>query len=136
MPYQLTWKTPGAVLVLNLSGFVSVDEFVQINTDVTKTLEELNSDQKIAVVIEIDDAKQLPNEFAYLRTLQTFVTSYRLKHIVVVGRSKYMRLMMQLIYGQFNIRVHMVDSYEQALIYFPQQNLRGSNPQSKMGQAY
>lgn len=122
MPYQVYWDAPKMLLYLKLTGDVSLQEFVEIDRDITHYLASYEVGESIALLVDVKDAKSVPQSFNQLRTSQTYAYEYyqsKLSHILVVsGNNKLMRLMMMLTFNLCRPSLQFFEAKTQALSYF------------------
>lgn len=123
MPYRVYWEAPNAMLYLKLSGDVSLQEFIDIDREITRYLASDKLEDKVTLLVDVNEAKSVPHSFNQLKASQTYATVYdsKLSHILVVsGGNKLMRLMMMLTLNLSRPSLQFFDTPMQALSYFSQ----------------
>lgn len=123
MPYRVYWEAPNAMLYLKLSGDVSLQEFIEIDREITRYLASDKLEEKLTLLVDVNDAKSVPQSFNQLKASQTYASVYnsKLSYILVVsGGNKLMRLMMMLTFNLCRPSLQFFDTPMQALSYFSQ----------------
>ncbi len=115
MGYRVFWQVPHQFLYLELEGYLSLDDFMQINLTVNDLLSAEVKDRQVTLVIDITRPCTAPKAFAQLKASQTYLMRRDLKYILVVGSNKLMRLMMMLTFNLSKPSLWFFDSFEQAL---------------------
>lgn len=111
MPYELSWRVPGKVLSLSLSGKYTVENAKAVNQLITKELDQ--SQSPLLLVIDALNMER-PYHFDSIRALQTYMDHQNLKHIYIVAADKVVKLSMMVIFNLSRARLHMFDSIEKA----------------------
>lgn len=123
MPYQVHVQAPDALIYLKLTGDVSLQEFIEIDREVTRYLEADSLDEGIAMLVDVNDAKSVPQAFNQLKASQTYASVYgsKLSYILVVsGGNKLMRLMMMLTFNLCRPNLQFFETPMQAMSYLSQ----------------
>lgn len=111
MPYSVEWHIPDRVLLLSLTGIVTVDDAIQSNREIEQALQETTND--IFLLIDAQGMRaSVP--FERIRQEQTFVTNPRLQAIYVVATSKLTRLLLTVVFFATTATFRLFDNIEQA----------------------
>jgi hypothetical protein len=117
MTYRVFWHIPQQVIFLELEGNLTLKEFQQLNRDVVEHLGTENADRQITLVVDITRPSTAPQAFAQLKASQTYTQRRDLKSILVVGRNKFMRLMMLLTFNLCRPTLRFFDTNDEAALF-------------------
>lgn len=121
MPYQVHWESPDTLLYLKLTGELSFQEFIDIDHEITGYLSRDYRANKVVLLVDVKDAKSVPQTFKELKASQSYAYDYNfnLSHILIVsGGNKLMRLMMMLTYNMCRPSLQFFETPAQAWAYF------------------
>ncbi|MCA9913948.1 MAG: hypothetical protein KC496_11390, partial [Anaerolineae bacterium] len=94
MSYNVEWYIPERVVLLTLSGIVTVEDAVQSNKEMEEALHE--STHAIFVLVDAEEMKaSVP--FERIRQVQTFLMHPNLRAIYVITSSKLTRLLLTVV---------------------------------------
>lgn len=108
--YDVYWDVPGYVLCLKLIDAVTLEEFIEIDSLISKHLS--NTHTRTAIVIDITAARHVPFPSDQLRASQSYTQHPMLKWLVVVGGNKLLRLMMLLTFNLSRASLQFMDNRE------------------------
>lgn len=108
--YDVYWDVPGYVLCLKLIDAVTLEEFIEIDSLISKHLS--NTHTRTAIVIDITAARHVPFPSDQLRASQSYTQHPMLKWLVVVGGNKLLRLMMLLTFNLSRASLQFMDNTE------------------------
>lgn len=123
MPYQIHWELPHTVLHLKLTDDVTLQEFVEVDRIITEALGAEGVDETVMLIVDVNDARSVPQSFSQLKASQTYASRYnsRLRHILVVcGGNKLMRLMMLLTFNLCRPSLQFFDTTAQVETFIRQ----------------
>ncbi len=112
MPYQLTWQTPDTILHLELTGHVSMEEFIQIDDRVNAYLDKRQTSNQVVLIIDAVGAQRVPQEIAQMKASQTYANRRDVKHLLIVTNKKQIRLIMLLTFNPCQAFLRFADNYE------------------------
>ncbi|GAB5494280.1 MAG: hypothetical protein Phog2KO_44950 [Phototrophicaceae bacterium] len=104
MTYDLGWYTEKYVLYLRLPENPSMEEFDDINQEITSIL--ANSSITLSIIIDTNKLKTGYHTATYLRNTQKYMNHPKLDNIYVVANNKLNRLIMTL--GFSLCRAHFI----------------------------
>jgi hypothetical protein len=117
MTHRIYWRVPNVVLCLELEGNLSPDDFAQINQAIVEHLGPETQTQTVTLLVDITRPGTTPSAFAQLKASQTYTMRRDLNYILVVGRDKFMRLMMLLTFNLCKPSLKFFDDMDQALAF-------------------
>jgi hypothetical protein len=112
MAHEMAWKTPGKVLNLKMSSTLSLEEFVEIDKQISEHLQE--SDERITLIVDGSDARFSPYSIERVKATQRYLNSYKICQLIVVGDKKLNRLAMLLLFNLCRPKLQFCDSIDQA----------------------
>ncbi|NJL93170.1 MAG: hypothetical protein HC915_05300 [Anaerolineae bacterium] len=123
MPFYLDVEAHPAVINLTLVGAVSLEDFRQIDAEVSAYLDEQAPEMRFALLVDVHETSTLPRDYRQLRGTQTYINRLELRYIAVIGSNKFMRFMMLLIFSLGRATLTFYDTPEQAWQYLHQVQL-------------
>ncbi len=114
MAYKVSWQVPQQVLLVELEGQLSLDDFNGINQAVVSYLNDLPENAAVALLINTSRVSSVPQAFQQLKASQTYVQRRDLQYILVVGNSKMIRLMMLLTFNLCRPALRFFDDLDHA----------------------
>jgi hypothetical protein len=115
MGFRVFWQSPQRILCVELAGNLSLDDLDRVNAAVNHHFGDPLANQRLALLIDVSQLHQIPQNFAELKASQTYAMRRDLKYIVVVGSNKFMRLMMMLTFNLSVASLRFFDTTDQAL---------------------
>jgi len=112
MSYEISWSIPQTTLCVKLLDAVTFQDFIAIDRDVTLYLGK--NDRLTALIVDTSEAKSIPQHFEKLKASQTYIRDSTLRFICVVGQSKFMRLMMMLVFNLSGPSLQLFDNLDKA----------------------
>ncbi len=112
MAYEMGWDTPGKVLHVKMSNTLSLEEFIEIDKQISERLQEC--DERIVLIVDGSDARFSPYSIERVKATQKYLNSYRISQLLVVGDKKLNRLAMLLLFNLCRPRLQFCDNYDQA----------------------
>jgi hypothetical protein len=112
MAHKLVWRPTERVLVLTLSGEVTLDDFVNIGQD----LDELVKSVTVPLVLLVD-AEQVRlghNGLSNVRPSQTYFQGQQIEHVLVAARDKIIRLTLLVVFNPNRPVLRFFDHMDQA----------------------
>ena len=122
MAHEITWNTPRRVLQLKLSNNLSLEEFIEIDRQITERLQEC--DERIALIVDASDATFSPYSIERVKPTQKYLNSYQIVQLIVVGDKKLNRLVMMLLFNLCRPRLQFCDNFDQAKRYISMTNVQ------------
>ncbi len=112
MAHEMAWNTPGRVLQLKMSNNLSLEEFIEIDSQISEHLQEC--DERITLIVDTSDARFSPYSIERIKPTQKYLNSYQICHLIVVGNKKINRLAMLLLFNLCRPRLQFCDNFDQA----------------------
>jgi hypothetical protein len=108
--YQVYWYIPDYVLCVKITDSISSDELTGLGAVVTMHL--LDIETRVALLIDITEATQMPFPTDVLKRSQTYIQNPMLKWLLVVGQNKLMRLMLLMMFSLARPSLQFFDNFE------------------------
>lgn len=119
MPFALDWQVPQRVIWLTLTGTLTLQDYVEINTEVSKLLESVPAGVKAGLVVDATHLVGTPTNVEQVTNSQkyAYLSNNPLKIILVVCSNKFMRLMMTLTFNLCRPFLYFANSVEEVESY-------------------
>ena len=111
MSYELSWRIPGKVLSLSLSGTYTLEAAEEVNRLINDRLNASQSPLMLLInALEMDR----PYHFERIRALQTYMDHENLKNIYIVAVDNVVKLSLLVIFNLGRARLQLCDNVEKA----------------------
>ena len=111
MSYELSWRVPGKVLSLSLSGTYTLEAAEEVNRLINDKLDA--SQSPLMLVIDALEMER-PYHFDRIRAIQTYMDHQNLKHIYIVAADNVVKLAWLVIFNLGRARLQVFDNVEKA----------------------
>lgn len=119
MPFALDWQVPQTVMRLTLTGTLTLHDYTEINTQVSKLLETVPVGVNAGLVVDATALVGTPTNVDQVTNSQkyAYLSNNPLKIILVVCSNKFMRLMMTLTFNLCRPYLYFVNSLDEVVPY-------------------
>lgn len=116
MPFEITSSTHGKGLYLKLINEVSIESFVEIDSQINTHLRQTT--EAVVLIVDASSAKVNPYSIERIKPTQTYLQSTKINRIAVISPSKLNRLAMLLLFNLCRPILQFYDSLEHAPALF------------------
>lgn len=113
MSYDLKWHTPQRTLQLTLSGYVTLEEFRQLDRAIHDMIG--TPTQPLAMIIDTSAVASVSVYTEQIRASQTFPNHPKMEWILIIGQNKLMRFTMMVIYNASQARLQFFQTHAEVM---------------------
>jgi anti-anti-sigma regulatory factor len=112
MAHKLFWRSSDRVLILTLSGEISLEDFSQVSEDIEVMLKSVSD--PLVLMIDATQVRLSKNGLSQIRKSQSYADNKLIEHLFIVASDKIIRLTLLLVFNLSRPVLRFFDRMEQA----------------------
>jgi hypothetical protein len=112
MAHKLVWRANDRVLVLTLSGEVTLEDFVSIGQDIDQMLQTVTV--PLVLMVDASQVRLGRNGLSNVRPPQTYFQGRQVEHLLVTAPDKIIRLTLLVVFNTNRPVLRFFDHFDQA----------------------
>lgn len=112
MAHKLFWRSSDRVLILTLSGEISLADFSQVSEDIEVMLKSVSD--PLVLMIDATQVRLSKNGLSEIRKSATYADNKLIEHLFIVASDKIIRLTLLLVFNLSRPVLRFFDRMEQA----------------------